>query len=682
MTVEAQLPPIALLSEAAMGAGFVTYLPDSDGVVRSVPMAVYDGQKVIPQLGLMLACAYFGVAPRDLHFTEDSVQIPKPDGKVIVLPVRQEYVDSVNRHVRYLYDVPWFGPVDSWEYMYDPQQMQSSQHLPVNAVYRITSYQQEIVTNNQQIDKAISIVLDDDADYKLKLNPDLGKGYHDQLPPASDSQARKAMVAKLKADDFVSAVYQDFVKLKDEDLNQTDRFFKSELIKAYRAMDEALARNVQWEKQIVDARNQLKQAVSGKAVLIGWTGTATIADFVQTSLHHKCPGVVVHGAIFNAILTDSSWTRSPAVVDIAIIIILGLIATVLVARLSPVPALIGCVSVAGLYFAVNGLVFFDRMSLLVTAASPLLTVGMVWSGCTLNRFIIERTDRARITKRFSSYVDPALVNYVINNPDTARLDGELKEMTVVFTDLAGFTTLSEKLRERTVPILNEYMGLMVPIIRKYSGYVNKFLGDGMMFFYAAPIDNPDHAVDSVKTALELQHAMVDFNRKLHSQDLPQVSVRIGISTGNMVVGDAGSEDASDYTVLGDSVNLGARLESANKYTGTAILINDTCKGQLGDTFLLRPVGKLQVVGKSESIMTWEPMCLRADATDRLTQLAQLSEPIVSAFESGDFAVCDQAIDAYEQTLGADKFSTFYHRQCDRHREHPEVFNGCIVLEAK
>ncbi|MFG0248711.1 MAG: adenylate/guanylate cyclase domain-containing protein, partial [Phycisphaeraceae bacterium JB051] len=218
----------------------------------------------------------------------------------------------------------------------------------------------------------------------------------------------------------------------------------------------------------------------------------------------------------------------------------------------------------------------------------------------------------------------------------------------------------------------------------------KFLGDGIMFFYSAPRDNPQHAIASVRTALEMQHAMVDFNRRLHSQDLPQVSVRIGISTGNMVVGNAGSighvvsdqDRASDYTVLGDSVNLGARLESANKYTGTAILINDTCKGQLGDIFLLRPVGKLQVVGKSESIMTWEPLCLAGDATDRLTQVATLSEPIVDMFAKGLFAACDQAIVEYEKTLGDDKFSAFYHRQCDRHREHPDEFNGCIVLEAK
>jgi adenylate cyclase len=253
---------------------------------------------------------------------------------------------------------------------------------------------------------------------------------------------------------------------------------------------------------------------------------------------------------------------------------------------------------------------------------------------------------------------------------------------VVFTDLAGFTTLSEKLRERTVPILNEYMGLMVPIIRRHTGYVNKFLGDGMMFFYAAPLDNPNHATDAVQTALELQFAMIDFNRRLHEQDLPQVSVRIGISTGNMVVGDAGSEDASDYTVLGDSVNLAARLESANKYTGTAILINDTCKQHLPDTYLLRPVGKLQVVGKSESIMTWEPLCVAAEASNWQHQTVELSQTIVEQFETGNFESCLAAILAYEEALGSDKFSRFYQRQCEHHQAAPENFNGCIVLEAK
>ncbi|MBL4702541.1 MAG: adenylate/guanylate cyclase domain-containing protein, partial [Phycisphaeraceae bacterium] len=559
--VEAQLPPIAILSQAATGAGFVNYQPDNDGVVRSIPLTVSDGKRALPQLGLALACGYLGVHPRDIRYFKNHVEIPKPDGSIISLPVREQYVSKVNQQIRYLYDVPWFGPVDHWEYMYDPHHKQTAQHLPLYAVYRVSHYRDEIRINNQQIDMAISNILDDDSPHKLKLNPQLGKTYRESKPQDDDVLAREQMVSKLKKDDFVAAVYADFLSLKPEDLSKEDLYFKTALFDAYRAMDQAIEKNKQWIIQITEARKQLKKQVAGKAVIIGWAGTAAVADFVQTPLHHRCPGVVVHGTIFNAILNGESWTRVPSSVNIAMILSMGLLATALVALLSPIWALTGCLAIAGLYLGINGLLLFDRMNLLVEVAAPLLSVGLVWSGCTLNRFIVERTERTRITRRFSSYVDPALVNYVINNPDTARLDGELKEMTVVFTDLAGFTTLSEKLRERTVPILNEYMGLMVPIIRKHTGYVNKFLGDGMMFFYAAPLDNPNHASDAVITSLELQHAMIDFNRRLKAQDLPQVAVRIGMSTGEMVVGDAGSEDASDYTVLGDTVNLAARLES-------------------------------------------------------------------------------------------------------------------------
>lgn len=677
-----ELPPIAILSEAAMGAGFVNYIPDADGVVRSVPLTVFDGQKALPQLGLALACAYMDVHPRDIRYLKNHIQIPKPDGSVISLPIRHEYISSLNQKVQYLFDIPWFGPAGKWEYMYDPQQMHAAQHLPVNAVYQIFEFGQNLTQNNLQIDKAISMILDDDVPNKLKLNPDLGKAYRLTQKDADDVLARTQMIAKLKADAFVAAVYADFVQLKADELNKDDRYFQTTLLDAYRAMDQAMQKNQQWLKQIADARETLKQKIAGKAVIIGWTGTATLADFVQTPLHHKCPGVVVHGTIFNAIMTGESWTRAPEVLNVVMILFMGIIATAWVALLSPVWALIGCLGIASLYLGINGFILFDQMNLIVKVAGPSLVVGLVWAGCTLNRFVVERTERARITRRFSSYVDPALVNYVINNPDTARLDGELKHMTVVFTDLAGFTTLTEKLREATVPILNEYMGLMVPIIRKHSGYVNKFLGDGMMFFYAAPLDNPNHAHDAVQTALELQHAMIDFNRKLHAQDLPQVSVRIGISTGDMVVGDAGSEDASDYTVLGDSVNLAARLESANKYTGTRILINDTCRNQLADTFLFRPVGKLQVVGKSESIMTYEPLCRTADAEGRHQQAVSLSTSIMAQFEAGHFESCHQAIQAYENKLGQDKFSRFYQRQCEHHQQHQEDFNGCIVLNAK
>src|SRR5207342_3121571 len=142
---------------------------------------------------------------------------------------------------------------------------------------------------------------------------------------------------------------------------------------------------------------------------------------------------------------------------------------------------------------VNGIVFFDYGNRIFGVAAPLTSAFLVWSSLTIIRYVSDKAQQRRIESRFRSYVDPELVNYVKEHEETERFDGQIKTMTVVFTDLAGFTSISEKLRERTVPLLNRYMSLMLPIIRENRGMWNKFLGDGIMFFFNAPRDNPDHA---------------------------------------------------------------------------------------------------------------------------------------------------------------------------------------------
>ena len=164
-------------------------------------------------------------------------------------------------------------------------------------------------------------------------------------------------------------------------------------------------------------------------------------------------------------------------------------------------------------------------------------------------------------------------------------------MTVVFTDMVGFTALSERLGEKIVPLLNEFMSLMVPLIReRHHGYVNKFLGDGIMFFFGAPKPNHMHAVDAVASVLDMHVALEELNRRLDQRGLPRIGMRAGISSGEMVVGNAGSAESADYTVLGDMVNLGARLESANKLVGTSTLITSRTAELLNGEFR-HPAGR-------------------------------------------------------------------------------------------
>jgi len=362
----------------------------------------------------------------------------------------------------------------------------------------------------------------------------------------------------------------------------------------------------------------------------------------------------------------------------------GVLATAGVLLFSPVAAFLFALLLALAYMALNGILLFDYGNTIVGAAGPMTSIAVVWSAATLARFITERRERARITGRFRSYVDPALVSYVIEHPDQARLDGQVREMTVVFTDLAGFTTLSERLREKTVAILNEYMGLMVPVITRRGGFVNKFLGDGIMFFFGAPEPNADHAANAILTALDMQRVLAGFNDELTRRGLPTVTMRVGMNTGTMIVGDAGGAERSDYTVLGDAVNLAARLESANKAVGTRMMVTQRTVDLAGASrFLFRPVGRLQVVGKSEGIMTYEPLCETAQADDRQRQLVEHSRAIVDRFLIGDFGVCLDHVAQYEATLGKDKFSTLYRELCETYiATPPSDFSGAIVLTEK
>ena len=264
-----------------------------------------------------------------------------------------------------------------------------------------------------------------------------------------------------------------------------------------------------------------------------------------------------------------------------------------------------------------------------------------------------------------------------------KLEGEVRELSVVFTDLAGFTTISERLREATVPLLNEYMGRMVPLIREQGGYVNKFLGDGIMFFYGAPRTDAAHAVHALTTVLRMQQALVPFNQSLAERGLPPVAMRAGIASGDMVVGDAGPADAADYTVLGDVVNLSARLESANKATGTYIMVNDRTAELVGELFLLRPIGTLQVVGKTQGVKVFEPLAFSSEATDAQRQTVALSQAMIDAYVAGAFGDCVQAADAMDMALGKSKLAALYRDLAARYMQAPpDNFDGTVVLTSK
>jgi class 3 adenylate cyclase len=673
LSSDKSIPPIPALARVAANTAFFDYPTEKDGKVRRVPLFVEHDGRMVPQIGLSLAAAMLGVKTEALTIRADRVEIPRDSTSRIVLPVYSIYSDTYGRQIPMIFDIPWFGSAD-WETMYERV---GAPHRSLNVLWDIRQTREKIIKNNRQALDALGYI------YR-KYPPDKPKSVETIFANLEDPQAGQTEMRAALADDGPFIEDAQKTDPKGPFASEEERQSTLTLAATGLALSHTLSENPLLGRQLIVQRAFLRQLVHDKAVLIGWAATSQVADMVPTSLHAKCPGVVIHGTIFNAIMTGRFLTRIPEWGNISITAIFGLLTTVLASRLSPTRACLYALGIAAFYTAFNGIFLFDYLHRIVDLAGPLAAIALVWAGCTLTRLLAESIERAHITRRFRSYVDPTLVNYLVANPDNVRLTGEKRELTVCFTDLEKFTNIAETMGEAAVPLLNEFFAMAIPIIREHGGYVNKFLGDGIMFFFGAPQHAPDHAARALDTVLALKRAMVTFNETLKGRGLPHLSLRVGISSGEMLVGDAGTAEASDYTVLGDTVNLGARLESANKALGTKNLANQRAVELAGDRFLCRAIGNIRYVGKKIGVFTYEVLAHRESADEEQLKIVELSRPVVEAYSAGNVAGCLAAVADMEARVGADKFTSLMRELCEKRLcdKSGEPFDPLIVLTDK
>jgi adenylate cyclase len=223
--------------------------------------------------------------------------------------------------------------------------------------------------------------------------------------------------------------------------------------------------------------------------------------------------------------------------------------------------------------------------------------------------LAERRRALRMRSLFSQYVPSAVVARLVEHPELMALGGEARDVTLMFTDLSSFTAMSEQLSaEQTVDLLSAYFETMTAIIHRHQGTVDKFIGDGIMAFWGAPLADAAHAEHAVRAAIEMQAAMAGLVRDLQSRGLPPIAMRIGMHSGRAVIGNVGSSSRFSYTAVGDAVNLAARLEGANKAFGTGILLSDSTAAQLPAELPLRVLDEVVVKGKTEPVRVFTPCC--------------------------------------------------------------------------
>jgi adenylate cyclase len=227
------------------------------------------------------------------------------------------------------------------------------------------------------------------------------------------------------------------------------------------------------------------------------------------------------------------------------------------------------------------------------------------------------------------------------------------------------------------------MAEMVPLIRKHQGYVAKLMGDGIYFFFGAPQPNRDHAADGVAALLTMKMAFDQFNIRLQERGNAPLGMRAGLSTGQVIIGDAGSPDCSDYTALGPTTNLASRLESANKVFGTYALITERTVELLKGAYLVRPIANLVVAGKTVPVPVYEPICPIEKATDEQRLLVLQTQGIIDAYRAGDFNACIAAADKMIQTFGPSKLGDFYSSLSRENIANPPTdFDGRVILTEK
>jgi adenylate cyclase len=253
----------------------------------------------------------------------------------------------------------------------------------------------------------------------------------------------------------------------------------------------------------------------------------------------------------------------------------------------------------------SSIIFFETNTW-IDIVTPVLTIFFTFSLVYLYRFMTEEKNKRFIRTTFSHFVTKSVVDELLANPDKIKLGGERKVCTVLFSDVAGFTTIAEELTpEALVHLLNDYLTEMTNIIFEYNGMLDKYEGDAIMAVFGAPVSHGNHAYNACASALDMQEQLMKMRNLWRKQGKPELYARVGVNTGPMVVGNMGSETRFDYTVMGDSVNLGARLEPANKEYGTYIMIGEETNTMAGDTIITRKLDLLRVKGKKEPVNVYE-----------------------------------------------------------------------------
>ncbi len=425
--------------------------------------------------------------------------------------------------------------------------------------------------------------------------------------------------------------------------------------------------------------------LQGAIVLIGTTASG-LYDLRSTPVEAVYPGVEVHANIIAGILdnhfpSEASWTKGA---NILLLLLLGVILALLLPALSSAAMMIVS-AVAATLFVVGNFWVWQSEGIILALALPLAFIASLNAFNVAYGFITESRSRQKLTEMFGQYVPPELVEEMSRNPDNFSFEGESRMMTVLFSDVRSFTSISEGLpAARLKEMLNKFFTPMTEIIFRNRGTIDKYVGDMVMAFWGAPVKNDDHAYHAVLSALEMIRETERLKPEFKQQGFPELDIGIGINAGLMNVGDMGSTYRRSYTVIGDAVNLASRLEGVTKLYGVSIVVGETVYEKTADRILYREVDLIRVKGKQQAVTIYQPICLRSEASDDDDKEMAMWQEAIGFYRQAYWQEAREAFEALHAVSDAKTLAELYLERIASLSNHPlpDDWDGAYERESK
>ena len=421
-----------------------------------------------------------------------------------------------------------------------------------------------------------------------------------------------------------------------------------------------------------------------KIILLGTTAPG-LMDMRVTPVANVYPGVEIHANMISGLL-DGTLAVQPDFVagyEVTILLLAGLALAIVLPLLSALPAVIFSVCIIAAMVGLNLWLYLSYSIVLPLASHLVMGISAFALNMSYGYFVESRSKRD-LAQLFGTYVPPELVQEMLKEPDKYSMKATNSELTVMFCDMRGFTQMSEGMEPiQLQSLLNGVFSRLTHLIRTNRGTIDKYMGDCVMAFWGAPVQTPEHASLVIKSALEMTKALSDINQDHRTKGIPEISIGIGVNTGLMCVGDMGSNIRRSYTVIGDAVNLGSRLEGLSKLYGVGIVVSESTRAQAPE-FLWQELDRVRVKGKAEAVSVFTPLLPKTQ--DHKGQQYELHRwhAFLLLYRDQQW---HQATELLNNLLEGQKDSVLYRLYSDRiaafrHQPHDPHWDGVTNLDSK